>query len=103
MYQITPESAPAHLILSVELVQSEHFDPSSGYTFGKDAAMALMARSLVLFVLAGLCEIGGGYLIWQWWRNGAPWFRCAHPHLQAGMEQASGTIVLPPLPRQAVR
>src|SRR3982074_2354643 len=29
-------------------------------------------RSLALFVLAGLCEIGGGYLVWQWWRQGAP-------------------------------
>ena len=24
-------------------------------------------------MLAGVCEIGGGYLVWQWWRNGAPW------------------------------
>jgi small multidrug resistance family-3 protein len=31
-----------------------------------------MAKSIVVFVLAGLCEIGGGYLVWQWWRNGAP-------------------------------
>lgn len=23
-------------------------------------------RSAVLFVLAGLCEIGGGYLVWGW-------------------------------------
>ena len=30
-----------------------------------------MTRSLLLFVAAGLCEIGGGYLMWQWWRNGA--------------------------------
>lgn len=29
-------------------------------------------RSIALFALAGLCEIGGGYLVWQWWRNGAP-------------------------------
>ncbi len=29
-------------------------------------------RSLALFVLAGLCEIGGGYLVWRWWRDGAP-------------------------------
>jgi len=36
--------------------------------------MELVARSLGLFVLAGLCEIGGGYLVWQWWRNGASWF-----------------------------
>jgi small multidrug resistance family-3 protein len=30
-------------------------------------------RPLGLFVLAGLCEIGGGYLVWQWWRSGAHW------------------------------
>jgi len=35
--------------------------------------MTLVAKSLALFVLAGLCEIGGGYLVWQWWRNGAAW------------------------------
>jgi small multidrug resistance family-3 protein len=29
-----------------------------------------MARSIGYFVLAGLCEIGGGYLVWQWLRNG---------------------------------
>jgi small multidrug resistance family-3 protein len=33
----------------------------------------VIAKSILLFVLAGLCEIGGGYLVWQWWRNGAPW------------------------------
>ncbi len=35
--------------------------------------MTAIARSLALFVLAGLCEIGGGYLVWQWWRTGASW------------------------------
>ena len=30
-----------------------------------------MTRSLLLFVAAALCEIGGGYLVWQWWRQGA--------------------------------
>src|SRR5262245_4448833 len=35
--------------------------------------MGQVASSLMLFVLAGLCEIGGGYLVWQWWRNGAHW------------------------------
>lgn len=25
-----------------------------------------------LFVLAGLCEIGGGYLVWGWVREGKP-------------------------------
>jgi small multidrug resistance family-3 protein len=35
--------------------------------------MTFLAESMALFVLAGLCEIGGGYLVWQWWRNGATW------------------------------
>jgi small multidrug resistance family-3 protein len=34
--------------------------------------MDAILRSVGLFALAGLCEIGGGYLVWQWWRNGAP-------------------------------
>jgi small multidrug resistance family-3 protein len=28
--------------------------------------------SIGLFVVAGLCEIGGGYLIWLWFREGRP-------------------------------
>jgi small multidrug resistance family-3 protein len=32
-----------------------------------------VTRSVLLFLVAGLCEIGGGYLVWQWWRNGAAW------------------------------
>ena len=32
-----------------------------------------MIKSTALFVLAGLMEIGGGWLVWQWWRNGAGW------------------------------
>ncbi len=35
--------------------------------------MNLLVKSAALFVLAGLCEISGGYLVWQWWRNGGPW------------------------------
>ncbi len=27
-------------------------------------------KSLALFVVAGLCEIGGGYLVWQWLKSG---------------------------------
>jgi small multidrug resistance family-3 protein len=30
-------------------------------------------KSIFLFVLAGLCEIGGGYLIWLWLREGKGW------------------------------
>ena len=33
----------------------------------------IVVASLALFALAGLCEVGGGYLMWSWWRNGAPW------------------------------
>jgi small multidrug resistance family-3 protein len=29
-----------------------------------------IARSILLFLLAGLCEIGGGYLVWLWLREG---------------------------------
>jgi len=32
--------------------------------------MSVVARSPSLFVLAGLCEIGGGYLVWLWLREG---------------------------------
>lgn len=31
--------------------------------------MSGVARSLGLFVVAGLCEIGGGYLVWLWIRD----------------------------------
>lgn len=33
--------------------------------------MTDVLRSLALFVVAGLFEIGGGYLVWQYWRHGA--------------------------------
>lgn len=29
-----------------------------------------IVRSVALFALAGLCEIGGGYLVWLWLRDG---------------------------------
>ncbi len=28
-----------------------------------------LTRSLFLFIVAGLCEIGGGYLVWLWLRE----------------------------------
>ena len=33
----------------------------------------LITQSVGLFLIAGLLEIGGGYLVWQWWRNGSHW------------------------------
>lgn len=35
----------------------------------------MLAKSLIYFILAGLCEIGGGYLVWLWLRDGKSlWF-----------------------------
>jgi small multidrug resistance family-3 protein len=30
--------------------------------------------SVILFMVAGLCEIGGGWLMWQWLREGQRFF-----------------------------
>ena len=35
--------------------------------------MAIL-KSLFIFILAGLCEIGGGYLIWQCLKEDKPWW-----------------------------
>jgi small multidrug resistance family-3 protein len=32
-----------------------------------------VARALTLFAVAGLAEIGGGWLVWQWLREDRPW------------------------------
>ncbi len=31
-------------------------------------------KSIAIFILAGLCEIGGGYLIWLCLKDGKPWW-----------------------------
>lgn len=38
--------------------------------FERIAPKMLIAKSMLYFVLAGLCEIGGGYLVWLWLREG---------------------------------
>ena len=30
----------------------------------------MLLRSIVFFIAAGVCEIGGGYLVWLWLRGG---------------------------------
>ena len=35
--------------------------------------MSEVARAVLLFAAAGLAEIGGGWLMWQWLREGRPW------------------------------
>ncbi len=34
--------------------------------------MAAIARTIALFALAAVCEIGGAYLVWQWRAGGKP-------------------------------
>lgn len=34
----------------------------------------VIARAVTLFVLAGVAEIGGGYLVWRWLRDGSAWW-----------------------------
>jgi len=35
----------------------------------------MIVKSLLFFILAGICEIGGGYLVWVWLREGKNiWF-----------------------------
>lgn len=36
--------------------------------------MITILKSMVLFVLAGLFEIGGGYMVWLSLREGKPWW-----------------------------
>ena len=36
--------------------------------------MSLVVRSVLLFIVAGLCEIGGGWLVWKSIRDGRPWW-----------------------------
>ncbi len=37
--------------------------------------MMMISQAIILFILAGLAEIGGGYLIWQWLREDKPlWY-----------------------------
>lgn len=31
-------------------------------------------RTILLYVMAGLAEIGGGWLVWQWLREGRQWW-----------------------------
>ena len=33
-----------------------------------------MAHAVILFICAGIAEIGGGYLIWLWLREGKPFY-----------------------------
>lgn len=34
----------------------------------------MFVKSTLIFILAGFCEIGGGYLIWLWLKEDKPWW-----------------------------
>ena len=35
----------------------------------------MIIKPILLFILAGFCEIGGGYLVWLWLKEGKPaWY-----------------------------
>lgn len=35
----------------------------------------VITKSILIFILAGFCEIGGGYLVWLWLKEGKPlWY-----------------------------
>lgn len=36
--------------------------------------MGYFIKTLPIFILAGLCEIGGGYMIWLWLKEGRPYW-----------------------------
>lgn len=41
----------------------------------KNKNIMTIIKSLSIFFLAGLCEIGGGYLMWLWLKEGKPlWY-----------------------------
>ena len=47
--------------------------------------MLVILKAIGLFLLAGFCEIGGGYLVWQWLRSGKPaWYGLVGALLLAG-------------------
>ncbi|GAM12462.1 protein of unknown function UPF0060 [Mesobacillus selenatarsenatis SF-1] len=36
--------------------------------------MILIFSAIILFIVAGIAEIGGGYLVWLWLREGKPFY-----------------------------
>ncbi len=52
--------------------------PTRIYGIGERAVGVEHIKSVFYFVAAGLCEIGGGYLVWLWLREGKTiWFAIA--------------------------
>jgi len=58
-------------LLIIPALTVESLVTGSSHSNHKDAAMSILL-SMGLYVFAGLCEIGGGYLVWLWFREGRP-------------------------------
>jgi hypothetical protein len=46
------------------------FDSEAAWSISMEVKeMEAVSRSVILFIVAGLCEIGGRWLVWQWLRD----------------------------------
>ena len=63
---VTLERGSSPMRLYSWVIDSPHIPPNH-----KDGIMPVLS-SIGLYVLAGQCEIGGGYLVWLWFRDGRP-------------------------------
>lgn len=45
----------------------------SGCNMTESSRAGIIGVTLLFFFIAGLCEIGGGYLVWLWLRDGMSW------------------------------
>ena len=52
---------------------SNNSNNSNNYKFTYEIIMTAI-KSLSIFLLAGLCEIGGGYLVWLWLKEDKPFW-----------------------------
>ena len=43
------------------------------HTLPENAKAKKIGVTLIFFLIAGLCEIGGGYLVWLWLRDNMSW------------------------------
>jgi len=55
------------------VVNKNNSNNSNNYKFTYEIIMTAI-KSLSIFLLAGLCEIGGGYLVWLWLKEDKPFW-----------------------------
>lgn len=44
------------------------------FYFDGTGEVIYMLQAIILFIIAGIAEVGGGYLIWLWLREGKPFY-----------------------------